>query len=249
MQHFFLVILMLAVGSSCTSDSKELIFSDDFENHVLNEEPAPPWKKSGAGEIIVDTSKSYSGKQSLHLISGEGYKNRAFLGIYDKSIFPLINNAYYASMYVWVEEISPNGIHWTMLQSSGKVAGQSYSSEIRYGGQHHKQLMANYDTDDVTTDCWKHSSIALPERQWVKVGWFFDGNNNLMKLWLNDKPLDEITVRDRGNGCVGNDLEGRWKFPIFENVVIGWVDYQTNGGVRELWIDDFELSNGLPAGL
>ncbi|MEP6901658.1 MAG: hypothetical protein ABJA66_07900, partial [Actinomycetota bacterium] len=192
---------------------------------------------------FVDSEKSHSGRKSVHFISGEQYKNRAFIGLFDKSVFPLKNNRYYGSMYMWIAEASPDGVHWTMLQSSGKVKDKSFSAEIRYGGQHQKQLMANYETNGVKSDCWQHSSVPIPEKRWFKVAWFFDGANNSMKFWLDDKQLDEIAVKDQGNGCISNDLNGKWLFPIFENVQIGWVDYQPNGGERNLWIDDFRISS------
>ncbi|HAA22584.1 MAG TPA: hypothetical protein DCP28_28900, partial [Cytophagales bacterium] len=176
----------------------------------------------------------------------EGYANRAFLGLHGAPWFPLPHNAYYAAMYLWVEEASPDGIHWTMVQSSGPVTGENYTSEVRYGGQHRQQLMANYDTQGVATDCWHHATVALPEKQWVKIGWYFDGPANLMKFWLNDTLLEELTVQGQGQGCVADGLTGQWKFPVFENIVIGWVDYQTGGGTRRLWIDDFEVYQEVP---
>ncbi|MEL6536675.1 MAG: hypothetical protein AAFQ98_14750 [Bacteroidota bacterium] len=241
MRWYFLLLISVPLLTHCASPTAEPLFADDFEAHAVNGLPASPWVQSGAGQVRVDTTRSHSGTQSVYFASGETYTNRAFLGLHDAPLFPLTNNAYYASIYLWVEEASPDGIHWTMVQSSGPVPGESYASEIRYGGQHHKQLMANYETQGVSTDCWHHAQVPLPERQWVKLGWYFDGRANLMKFWLNDKLVDELTVQNRGQGCVANDLEGEWKFPVFENVVIGWVDYQTGGGSRQLWIDDFEM--------
>ncbi len=231
--------LWLMLFSAC---EQKLLFFDDFEKYADGQIPASPWKKSGDGQIFVDSSKSVSGKKSVHFISGETYKNRAFLGIFEKSIFPLRQNRYYGQMQMWVESASPDGVHWTMLQSSGKVAVKNFSAEIRYGGQHQQRLMANYETNGVKSDCWQHSSVKIPEKKWFKINWFFDGKNNLMKIWIDDVLINEITVKDRGQGCVSNDLSGNWIFPVFENVQIGWVDYQPKGGVRNVWIDDFQIS-------
>jgi len=239
--YFLLICILLAF---CACDAKRsILFSDDFESYAEGEIPAAPWSKSGGGKVFVDASKSHRGKKSVHFISGEQYKNRAFIGLFDKGIFPLRKNRYYGQMFMWIDEASPDGVHWTMLQSSGKVAGKSFSAEIRYGGQHQKRLMANYETNGIKSDCWQHSGVQLPEKRWVKITWFFDGGKNLMRLWLDDKPLDEIAVKDKGEGCVSNDLEGKWLFPVFENVQIGWVDYQPNGGERNVWIDDFQISS------
>ena len=238
---YFLLLNILAAFGACDT-KKSLLFADDFESYKVGAVPASPWVKSGGGKVYVDDTKSHTGQKSVHFISGEQYKNRAFIGLFDKSIFPLKKNRYYGSMFMWVDEASPDGVHWTMLQSSGKVADKNFSSEIRYGGQHQKRLMANYETNGVKSDCWQHSSVKIPEKGWFKVEWFFDGNNNSMKFWLDDKPLEEIAVKDKGSGCVNNDLDGKWLFPVFENVQIGWVDYQSNGGARNVWIDDFRIS-------
>ncbi len=97
-------------------------------------------------------------------------------------------------MEMFVKKASPDGIHWTMLQSSGKVSGEAFFSEIRYGGQHRKNLMANYETLGVKSDCWQHPKENIPEQKWFNIRWFFDGESNLMKIWLDNVLLDEITV-------------------------------------------------------
>lgn len=241
MAKFLILLTLISLFSAC-EDKDSILFSDDFESYAEGAIPSAPWKKSGEGRVFVDSSKSKSGKKSVHFITGETYKNRAFLGIFDEKFFPLKKNKYHGSMEMFVEEASPDGVHWTMLQSSGKVRGKDFSSEIRYGGQHQKKLMANYETNGVKSDCWQHSSVKIPEKKWFNIKWFFDGEKNLMKIWLNDKLLDEITVKNKGEGCVKNDLNGDWLFPVFENVQIGWVDYQPNGGERNTWIDDFKIS-------
>ncbi|MEZ5428583.1 MAG: hypothetical protein R2747_20220 [Pyrinomonadaceae bacterium] len=234
---FFLVSLM----TSC-DDRDGLLFSDDFESYAEGSVPASPWEKSGDGRIFVDSSKSRSGKRSVHFVTGETYKNRAFLGLFDRKIFPLKKNRYYGRVYMYVEEASPDGVHWTMIQSSGRVPGRDFSSEIRYGGQHQKRLMANYETHGVRSDCWQHSKFEIPEKQWFLIDWFFDGRKGRMKVWIDDKPIEDIWVGRKGEGCIDDDLKGEWIYPLIENVQIGWVDYQPNGGERNVWFDDFMIS-------
>ncbi len=221
------------------SVNKNILFEDDFESYAKGSVPDSPWIKTGQGSVLIDNVRSVSGNQSAHFISGESYKNHAFLKL--ERIFPVEKNQYYGSMHMYVKEASPDGVHWTMLQSSGPVQGENYRSEVRYGGQHNKQLMANYDTVGISSDCWKHSLVKIPEKAWFKVSWFFDGESDTMKIWLNNNLLSEISLSKKGEGCVGHDAKDLWHFPKFENVVIGWVDYQTGGGKRELWIDDVRI--------
>jgi len=238
---FSLSLALIPVGRAFGQDPK-VLFSDDFESYSVGSTPSAPWAKSGAGSVTVDSKRSFSGKKSVHFVSGEAYANRAILTFAAPGVFPLKKNRYYGRMSMYVEEASPDGVHWTMLQSSGKVPGEDFVAEIRYGGQHRQQLMANYETIGAKSDCWQHSSVRIPEKRWFRINWFFDGHKDLMKIWIDGKMIDEITVKGRGEGCLGDDLMGTWQFPVFENVSIGWVDYQPNGGERNVWIDDFAIS-------
>lgn len=239
--YLALVLALILVVPTFGQDGK-VLFSDDFESYETGSVPSSPWTKSGEGKVAVDSTKSFSGKKSVHFISGEAYLNRAILTFASKDVFPLKKNRYYGRMKMYVEEASPDGVHWTMVESSGKVPGKDLVAEVRYGGQHNKRLMANYETVGASTDCWQHSSVKIPEKRWFRIDWMFDGQGRIMKLWIDGKQVDEITVKGRGEGCLGNDLNGEWIFPIFENVQIGWVDYQPNGGDRSVWIDDFAIS-------
>lgn len=239
MNRYFKILIFTIFFVAC-NEKEQTLFQDDFEDDTVGHLPDAPWRKSGEGIVIVDNSRSFSGDKSVHFTSGQDYQNRAFIGI--DHIFPLPLNKYYGSLKMYVEEASPDGIHWTMLQSSGKVKGTNYSSEIRYGGQHNKQLMANYETQGVKSDCWKHADIKIPEKQWFTLQWYFDGNQDTMKFWLNEKFIETLMVVQKGEGCMSNDTNGTWRFPVFENLLIGWVDYQTGGGTRNVWIDDVLIS-------
>lgn len=239
MLRLFPVVFLLLLSAAC-DDRAGLLFSDDFEGYEIGSHPASPWQRNGDGTVVVDSTRSFSGTRSVHFISGETYRNRAFLVLAGKPFFPLRKNRYFGRMKMFVEKASPDGVHWTMLQSSGKLA-DGVTADVRYGGQHQQRLMANYDTRGAETDCWKHSSVRIPEGRWFSIEWDFDGPRNSMRLWIDRVPLTDISVNGSGDGCLGNDLNGQWRFPAFESIEIGWVDYQSNGGSRSLWIDDFEL--------
>ncbi|MEM9685859.1 MAG: hypothetical protein AAF934_02940 [Bacteroidota bacterium] len=236
---FAAVMLLFFLLNGCKQE-RNILFNDTFEAYTVGELPGDPWLTSGAGTIFIDTSRAFSGKQSVHFISGEGYANRAFIELEDH--FPLPENNYYGAMKMFVEEASPDGVHWTMVQSSGKVVGEAFSAEVRYGGQHEKRLMANYDTKGVKSDCWQHSTLKIPEKRWFDVQWQFDGEKNEMRFWLDGQLVADLTVKGKGEGCLDNDIEGQWLFPLMEKLSIGWVDYQKEGGTRRVWIDDVVLS-------
>lgn len=118
-----IVLLFHFISFISACENKSLLFSDDFESHESGKAPGLPWKTEGNGKIFIDNLKSKSGKQSVHFISGETYENRALLGLFERNIFPLKQNSFYGSMNMWIDEASPDGVHWTMIQSSGKVLG------------------------------------------------------------------------------------------------------------------------------
>ncbi len=233
-------ILLVLLMTSCKSDG-DLTFNDSFEYYEVGTAPLGPWSTSGKGTVKIDTTKSYTGNQSVYFESGEGYSNRAFLRLEGTPLFPFMYNRITGSFYIWLDEASPDGIHWTMVQATGPVKSANYKSEVRYGGQHNQRFMANYDTKGKKTDCWHHSATTIPEKQWTKIGWQFDGRNQTMKFWLNDILIEDLTVQGQGQGCVSEDLDGQWVFPVFEELMIGWVDYQTGGGTRRFWIDDVKF--------
>lgn len=243
MRHTFknaLRILLVIFVTSCKSDG-DLTFHDSFEYYDAGVAPLGPWSTAGEGIVRVDTTKSHTGKQSIYFESGEGFDSRAFLRLEGTPLFPFMYNRITGSFYIWLDEASPDGIHWTMVQATGTVRGQGYKSEIRYGGQHEKRLMANYDSKGKKSDCWQHSATVMPEKEWVKIGWQFDGKNNMMKLWLNNQLIEDLTVIGEGQGCLSDELDGKWMFPVFDELMIGWVDYQTGGGIRRFWIDDVKF--------
>ncbi len=233
-----LTLLLFVFLKSCES-KKKVFFKEDFEKYEAQKQPEEPWIVSGEGITVVDTLKAYSGKKSIHFKSGEGFKNRAFISL--KNIFPKETKSYHGSMKMYVEEASPDGIHWTMIQASGKTT-EGFHAEVRYGGQHNKRIMANYDTKEIKSDCWHHTQFKMPEKKWVTLQWYMNREENNMKLWLEGTLIHELNVNNIDKGCLENENKGKWTFPFFEIISLGWVDYQKKGGERKIWIDDVILS-------
>ncbi|MEO9966679.1 MAG: hypothetical protein ABJF11_12860 [Reichenbachiella sp.] len=235
----FLSGVIVLSFSSCKEEG-DVIFHDSFEYYDIGVPPTGPWTGSGKGVIRVDSTRSHTGDLAIYFESGEGFSERAFLKLVGTPVFPFAYNRMRGSFYLWLEEASPDGIHWTMIQASGPNK-DGYSSDVRYGGQHEKRLMANYDTKGRNTDCWQHSAVSIPERQWIKIGWQFDGSKNSARFWLDDQLIEDLSIDGKGQDCLADDLAGDWVFPRFDELLIGWVDYQTGGGTRRFWIDDVKL--------
>src|SRR6185295_3360998 len=90
------------------------------------------------------------------------------------------------------------------------------------------------------SDCWQHSAVAFPEGKWSCMEWHFDGPNNAMELWLDGAQIPALTVNGTGMGCINQGLMGKWVFPKFDTLRLGWEHYQTSIPI-ELWVDDVAL--------
>ena len=145
-------------GRDATSDGQEGgpagtcapdVLCFDFEKDTVGAKPGAPW----TGQGTIDGTKSVSGKNSLHVVSGG---DNAF-AMMKPSFFPPAGNEYFGRVMFWVDNV-PNS-HWTFVRSKGAVPGQSYSAEYTYGGSG-KMFIANYDTQGVSSDCWKDGASS-----------------------------------------------------------------------------------------
>jgi len=248
-----------AGGSSAGACAKAL-FCDDFESHAAQMEPGGAWtvQKSAAGAAAVDTTRAASGKQSVKIgtTAGPGYKS-ALIGYGEK--LPLQSNVVYGRMMFWLEAAPTNSVHWTFITGRGKVPGQVYSAEYRYGGQQPisengtfvgSQLMANYETPDFYqtppvgpgTDCWFHADKkVVPVGKWACAEWKFDGPKNEMSFWLDGVELPDLHMQGKGQGCVNQPVDYPWTAPTFDKILVGWESYQDDEA-RTIWIDDVVIS-------
>jgi hypothetical protein len=156
-----------------------------------------------------------------------------------------------------LESAPTASVHWTFVEGSGLVPGQTYHALYRYGGQLPvtqgstavgSQLMANYETPDSyggngpSSDCWFHSSkVVVPVAKWSCVEWQFDGPNNTMRLWLDGAAVTSLTVAGVGQGCVNQPATYPWTAPTFDRLDLGWESYQADDA-RTLYIDDVIVS-------
>ena len=249
------------------------LFCDDFEGVAAGAPPGGAWTASqNNGTVSVDTTRAFRGTQSVKastLATAETnatYKV-ALLGLTQAPVVPVPNGAFYGRMMFYLESAPSTDVHWTIVDATGTVPGQTYSASYRYGGQHPvldgttfvgNQLMANYDTTDFygtpsrgpQTDCYKHAQAkVVPVGQWTCAEWFFDGPNAQMRFWLNGEALPDLSIDRTGDGCVAQDASYTWEAPTFSRLDVGWESYQADEA-RSIWIDDVVISStmvGCPA--
>ncbi len=258
--------------STGAADCVGLLFCDDFESFAAGAPPGGAWgNQQTNGTVAVDTERAFSGQSSVKATtlstdaSGSTYK-AAFINL-TTAVLPREDNAFYGRMMFYLESAPLANVHWTIVDGTGDIEGEDYSATYRYGGQlpipeggpfTGNQLMANYDTVDFygtpsvgpNTDCYRHADgTAVPVGRWACAEWFFDGEANAMRFWLDDEEISAIAIDATGDGCVAQPADYTWQAPAFSRVDIGWESYQTDDE-RTIWIDDVAIGTervGCPA--
>ena len=214
------------------------LICESFESAAAGAAPGGPWKiLENSGTVTVSTTRAHSGTHSLKLTTTANQYQRAMITTTGAPLFPAPNNTLYGRMYAWLENAAGHDVHWNMISASGPVPGKSgVSASYNYGGQL-DTLLANYDTQGASTDCWKHSATGMPIGKWVCFAWKLAGPTNEMTLATDGGDLADLHVTNKGEGCLGNDLGGAWLAPTCANASVGWESVQNDPG-HTMYIDD-----------
>lgn len=229
-------------------------FCDSFEDDSPGALPGGGWTVEQWGEpsIRIDGEEAYLGRQSVK-ITAKG-RETAFISLKGAPLFPLGNNVMYGRAMMKLESTPEKRVHWTIIEGKGTAAEGGHVVEYRYGGAKPidkdgvytgSRLMANYETPKgPRTDCWHvaRNRTVMPTGRWVCLAWAFDGPENSMKLWLDGKLQDDLSVNGTGQGCMGAAADYRWQAPIFDRINLGWETYKEDEP-RTVWIDDVAIGN------
>jgi hypothetical protein len=239
-------------GSSSSSDSgvqpgdcSQALLCEDFESHPAGMAPGAPWIVSTSQATLdVDTTMAYSGANAVRITTedGDGTYRRAYMSIEGAPVFPTAENVVWGRMMYHLVEWPAGPVHWTNIQGEGDVPDMDFRGLYRYGGMNDGELLANYETQGVSTDCWRGSDTVMPQGQWTCLEWHFDGNTDTMELYIDGVIIDDVTVVGMGDGCIAHDTGDNWYAPIFDTMRLGWEHYQATSA-REMWIDDVALDD------
>jgi hypothetical protein len=220
------------------------LFCDDFETAALGA-VAAPWRESvNMATVAVDQAQAFSGTNAVHVNAPQaGTYHRGYFALDQGSsagIFPAVAQEMYGRAMVYLAVLPNADAHWTFIQGEGPSADGTHNALYRYGGQHTNgaQLMANYETTNISTDCWQHSATLIEAAKWTCVEWHFKVDTNEMQFWKDGTELTDIHVTGAGEGCVGQALEGQWVAPpAFQSLYLGWEHYQQTSNPIDLWVD------------
>ena len=217
------------------------LFCDNFEQAATGALTAPWRTSANQATVVVDTAQAFDGTNAVHVNAPQaGTYHRGYFAL-DAVNYPGAEREMYGRAMVYLPVLPNADVHWTFIQGEGLAADGTHNALYRYGGQHQNGagLMANYETNNnVSTDCWDHSASVIPTEQWTCVEWHFTVATNDMQFWLNGTELTDIHVTDRGEGCVGQALNGQWLAPPeFQTLYLGWEHYQQTMNPIDLYMD------------
>jgi hypothetical protein len=236
------------------------LFCDDFESYPTGAPPGGEWiENQNGGTVAIDGTHVYSGTKAVKIsaATAAGYRS-VMIALTDPKLLPVAGNVVYGRMMFWLDSAPTGTVHWTFLDGSGLVPGQSYHAVYRYGGQVPivtngtfvgSQLMASYDTPDSyqtppvgpSTDCYLHATTeVVPVGTWTCAEWEFDTAHDTMRYWENGAAFEDLTMTGTGQGCTSQPATYTWLAPTVQRIDLGWESYQADGA-RNLWIDDVAI--------
>jgi hypothetical protein len=227
-------------GSRCADAGVQLC--EDFETGSLN---TAIWKVSGTTPVI-DGMQHARGAKALHITqTGDGLSY-----IKETTTFPEPNNTYFGRVFVYFKSLPiPPGMtyaHWTMLAASGtgvpgeiRVSGQLQNGKNLFGvGTDNRTDGGSGDWTNSDNDP-KGAPVAVPLDTWLCIEWMHKGDTNETAFWWDDvaHPSLSTTAAVVHGGNPGNP----YLLPEFNQLWIGWQEYQTSTEIFESWIDEIAI--------
>ncbi|HVY31395.1 MAG TPA: hypothetical protein VHB79_32805 [Polyangiaceae bacterium] len=196
-------------------------FCEDWDKQAMGK---PSGDFSVSDGVVVDTTKAFSGGQSLHFLKipkpADGTPNIRFT-----KQFPLASNDMHGRVMLYMAQVPQTTSHWNFITSSN-----SGGTEWSIGGQYGKfELVC--DPPDNGLD----SKTQFPGGKWACMQWEFKypGNDNTTFV----TKVDGVSV-DQGEFTGANSKGEKWKAGTWNNLKIGWEIFGNSDIDVEFWIDD-----------
>ncbi|MEP7051106.1 MAG: hypothetical protein ABJB12_12175 [Pseudomonadota bacterium] len=227
--------------SRCAQANVQLC--EDFESGTLD---TATWTPLGS-KPVIDGVQKMRGTKALHLtISGNGQT-----AIRESKTFPALNNTYYGRVFVYFGSLpTPNGLsysHWSIIAATGTKVG----GEIRVSGQMQDGVnLWGVGTDSTAsgagTGDWTNADadpngapLAIPIGQWLCLEWLHKGDTNETRFWWDGVEHPSLYTQP-STPHLGN-AEQPYILPQFQQVWLGWQEYQSTSQKFELWLDEIAI--------
>lgn len=223
-------------NGSCGSDA---IVCEDFEQYPTASAPAGGWTPAvrGEGKIVVDTTRAFSGKQSLH-VAGKMARDRANISRPIQTTSP---TAYVRFMYYGTSYPASSGVHTRLMrigtaQAATGDPNTSYSL-ASYNGTAIEKVNSIYLRDTGT----KLNDPKLLNR-WACLEFAVDMSGGVGKvkvqIWVDGRELKLSAAGSSSHGMTSPS----WDPISFESFVLGLDGYQDDAQLADFWIDDLSVT-------
>jgi hypothetical protein len=214
----------------------------DFEAEDIGRAPHMPWTvDANGGSVVVETTRSVSGRKSAHVTAGTGGSS-VTMTVSTESL-PSITE-HYGRLMLWVD-VDPADLpagHWNLFEVYGP-SGKTYQEGYAVGG-FGRGIEATYSAFGGTLpneiDC-RIGGGPLATRKWTCLEWHVSRPQNELQLWVDGAADPAIQVIDTGGTCDSHALMDRWIAPDFDHLSIGHIG-DGSAVPQSLWIDDVALS-------
>jgi hypothetical protein len=206
-----------------------------------------PWRvnvQDSSGSANIDTTRAVSGTRALHVHIDQNASSGAQIRTQAAPLFAQTRQQLYGRFMMY---LGPDGtsIHWTMFGASGIVpagttsagANATYLFSAFDNGSGKNEFSEVYGNSSTQQDCYHGSSLLMPVNQWACVAFSVDAPNRQYRFWLNGIAHPELSINDRGDGCV-NQANQSWWGPDFDEFYMGALSFHPMSGPLDLWIDD-----------
>ncbi len=256
---------------SANAETSAAVVRDSFEAYPLGPmsnatSTLAMWQVGGGSTDMarVDDSRSFSGKQSLHIKIPvtKGGNAAALLKLVDKALFPATQLHARIMFYLDGPPMGASPFHWSFMQMSGafpQTAQQTRAKatfgvggwyKSRVGGM--QNVMGAHGTEGFM-DCWNHAAQEIPTKTWVCLEWSLDSATHTQKLLIDGQPALELSYVEKpqaSNGCLKFPPGTSWFVPPIDEFKLGYTQWHASDLSRNLWIDDVVVSKsavGCPA--
>jgi hypothetical protein len=217
---------------TASADCSKAKFCDDFDKQIAGAEPKGPFaiRKSGGGTIIVDSTKPYSGAQSLHVhFDNVASGAKAQLSFVKPAIaFPFAANTIHGRMMLFMSRVPT--VHWDLVTGFATDAPVDNDNILQYIlGSMYGKFMAVHQGPPAIDDS-VDSATDFPVNRWACIQWEFRGNmdgTHHLRMLMDGKLVDK-----------GDVTKATWKPPVFNSLAVGWINFQASAGALDMWMDD-----------
>jgi hypothetical protein len=170
-----------------------VLFSTDFEAETVGKIPATgnaswtttlPTSYDSAGIVEVKTgSDAHSGANFIYVKKGND--GQSFLSLIDPKVFPFSGSKIHVRAFIKVPVWPDSHVSWMEV---GAVKNEE--SEMRFGA-HQGVLQVNHwpgDQDQIA------EGVKFDINTWACIEYSYEPGTKTMKVWLNDAPVDALTV-------------------------------------------------------